>query len=415
MPLSLIARISAPALHRVIRDIVILELQASRGRRGARPDAVGEEGFDLGPAGLDLDSLERFSLAARLNEFFALHETGLEDNLLRARTTGEMLEVVSASLRESARYVSFRTGGTTGSARSVRHEASELEQEVRELAELLADRRRVLLTVPSCHIYGFIFGVLLPEFLRVPVVEAGWTLLGGSARPRAGDLIVSVPFLWEQVLPAVERLPGEVWGMTSTAPLPEYLSRRLRESPLERLLEIYGSSETGGVGWRDQCRFSGDATEEERSFELFTFWKRWEGDHPHRLERVHSATANALRELPDRIRWTGERRFLPLGRRDFVVQVGGQNIDLEDLRRRILDLDLVPTVEECALRHDAPGERIRACLVSRRAPTDAEKEEAQRLLRGALGDAEIPGEITWLRELPRSAIGKQADWKLPSR
>ncbi|TVR72935.1 MAG: hypothetical protein EA427_02690 [Spirochaetaceae bacterium] len=405
MSASLLSRISASSLHRVVRDIILDELQGTRGRSFSPPLPVGDERVELGPSGLDLDSLERFSLAARLNEFFAMHETGLEDNLLRARTTDRLVDVIREGLHVSAGSVGFRTGGTTADPRTIRHGTGELEEEVRVLAALLHDVERVILTVPSHHIYGFLFGVLVPEFLQVPVVDARWSLLGGDSRPRTGDVIVSVPFLWEQLLPVIQRLPGGTGGVTSTAPLPEGLARRLAESPLERILEIYGSSETGGVGWRD---------DQAESFQLFPFWRRGESA-PHLLERVGDTGTSTTRELPDRIRWIGDRRFLPLGRRDTVVQVGGNNIDLDELRRRILELEISPAVEDCALRLDAPGERLRACLVTDRAPTEEEQDRARHILRSTLGDAEIPGELTWVRELPRSALGKRVDWKIPSR
>jgi 4-coumarate--CoA ligase len=385
--------LSLPAedIFRMVRDIFVDEL--SQSRRSSFDVSVGStwtQETNIRESGIGLDSLERFTIAGRLNETFQLYRSGVEDNLLRAENLGETVEVIQAGLSECAEEISFYSGGSTGSPRIVSHVADDLAAEVRELARLFPDRRRVIVTVPVHHIYGFLFGVLLPRELGLPIVDAQNSLLSGERRPRSGDLVVSIPFLWQHVLGRSGQWEANIMGSSSTAPLSQEVARMVCHRGVERLVEVYGSSETAGVGWRDRCT----------SEAMFTLFSRW--------ERVDDGTlrcGDRTVELPDWITWDGERRFVPAGRRDAVVQVGGVNVNLEELRERILEV--VPEADDCALRLGSEG-RLRAFLVIPD-PAVREQEITGRLHR-RLTDTALPRSITIGSALPRSSSGKVSDW-----
>ncbi|MFO8044053.1 MAG: hypothetical protein R6U25_12695, partial [Alkalispirochaeta sp.] len=340
-------------IFRVVRDIFIDELSQSRRTTFSPTESTAwTTETSVREDGLGLDSLERFTIAGRLNETFHLYRSGVEDNLLRAATLGDTVEVIQAGLTECAEEISFYSGGSTGSPHIVGHAARDLRAEVEELAQLVPNRRRVIVTVPVHHIYGFIFGVLLPREIAVPVIDAQYSLLSGDKRPRAGDLVVSIPFLWQRLRGSISHWGTGIMGSCSTAPLSADIAGELCRGGMERLLEVYGSSETAGVGWRDRC------AGEER----FTLFSRWQRVGPEEVQ-----TGDRTVELPDRITWYGERSFFPTGRRDAVVQVGGTNVDLDHLRDTILRV--VPEARDCALRLSS-DERIRAFLAVPQGPAD---------------------------------------------
>ena len=321
--------------------------------------------------------------------------------MLRARTLGDTVDVVRAGLEHAAPAIAFYSGGTTGTPRPRRHATELLEQEIAVLAEFFSDRRRVIVTVPVHHIYGFLFGVLLPHALDVPAVDAQGTFLSGDRTPRAGDLVVSVPFLWERLQPAIGRWGSDVWGTSSTAPLPEHVAAACCRAGLARFVEIYGSSETAGIGSRDRCAGEGP-------FALFPYWRSvgeasLAGGPEHVLLRDPPGGGDPIRyDIPDRLHWHDDRHIEPRGRRDAVVQVGGENVDLEELRRRIVET--VPACAECAVRLGDDG-RIRAFL------TPASNEEltsegAHRVLSKRFTAAALPTSITIGAELPRDATGQ---------
>lgn len=408
---ALLPSLPRDSLLRVVRDLYIDELSTIR-RASFEPLRYRwDEHLELGVDGLNLDSLERFSCAARINEFFSLFESGVEDNLLRAVSLGDLLDVIRYGLGLYAGSVTFRSGGTVSLPHRVTHSMEDLEQEVRELGEIFRGRARWIVTVPVHHIYGFIFGVLLPCRLGSAVVDARWSLLGGASRPCPGDVVVSVPYLWQRLQPSLggagapdqprSTVSGQpdVWGVSSTAPLATALANLLIESGLERLIEVYGSSESGGIGRRDHRE------EPNGPFRLFSYWCRASaGRSDHLLQRITAAGVRE-EELPDNLEWIDSRRFRVAGRRDAVVQVGGHNIDLGELRRRILEI--ITGADDCALRMDAAGERLRVFLVSSHALPE---EEVLRLLRNSLADHEMPVEVLQETSLPRSGVGKIAGW-----
>ncbi|MFP4373975.1 MAG: AMP-binding protein, partial [Spirochaetaceae bacterium] len=238
--------LSTDAVTRVITDLVDETLREGRGG--------------------DLDSLQVLTAAGRVNELFHLHETGVEDMLLRNRRVRDWAEIVTAALGEGVSGVTFSTSGTTGRPKRVTHSWATLEQEIAFLAGVLAGRRRVISTVPAHHIYGFLFTVLLPGYMGLPVLSFSWEELGATAaRVEPGDLVVSHPTLWRYLSRSVGAWPAGAWGTSSTAPLPSDIHRELTAAGLERLWEIYGSTETAGVGLRDRP---------EAPFELFPYFSR---------------------------------------------------------------------------------------------------------------------------------------------
>ena len=68
------------------------------------------------------------------------------------------------------------------------------------------------------------------------------------AELRAGDLVVGYPDFWRAIARAGRALPGGVIGITSTAPCPADVAGDLQSLGLDTLVELYGSSETAGVG-----------------------------------------------------------------------------------------------------------------------------------------------------------------------
>ncbi len=399
-----VSRLDSEDIFRIIRDMFVDELGRSRGDAF---DSLSASTWNMNSSvrsgDIGLDSLERFTLASRLNETFSLHESGVEDNLLRAHTLGDTVEVVQAGLSHYSNAITFFSGGTTGSPRPQRHRTELLAQEIRFLATLFRDRQRVLVTVPVHHIYGFLFGVLLPRELGLPVVEAKGSFLSGARAPVSGDLVISVPFLWERFVPAVTGWSGDIQGVSSTAPLSSTVSRRLCREGLASLVEVYGSSETGGVAWRECCGG-------EETFRLFPYWRfDSEPDSIVVLARQKPGGVETTRwELPDRVVRHEDGRFVPVGRRDAVVQVGGNNVDLDDLRTRILEC--IGGAEDCALRQDGEG-RIKTFLVFQHFPGELPAAaEVRSALRKVLPDYAVPSSVTIGSRVPRDETGKLLDW-----
>lgn len=116
----------------------------------------------------------------------------------------------------------------------------------------MPDTRRVLAAVPAHHMYGFLFTMPLPARLGCnDVIDiCRMTPQAVAAIMQSGDLVVSHPAHWSLLARHANRLPPGLQGVTSTAPCPDALAIALEVMGLGRLMQMYGSSETAGIGTR---------------------------------------------------------------------------------------------------------------------------------------------------------------------
>ena len=213
--------------------------------------------------GLGFDSLGLLQVSGRINQFFQLHRSGIEDYLLARPTLGEWVGIIEQGQRHFSRALTFQTSGSTGTPKPCEQALAHLDGDAQAIADMLPDFDRVISLVPPHHIYGFIYSVRLPQLSKCPIID-GRTLSPGQMREHLGEgsLVIATPHLWRYVLTSLGQFPVGTMGITSTAPMPPNLATQLRQAGLHRLCEIYGSSETNGIGWR-----MGD-----EAFELFPWW-----------------------------------------------------------------------------------------------------------------------------------------------
>lgn len=400
------------ALERVLADLLCAELRRLRPGGPApppawqwRPDTRLDADGTVGA-----DSLELLALSAAAAE---LIETPDAD-LLSEPTLGGWC----ASLRHHRRdapvaRMPFRTSGSTGAPTRHLHGLDALDAEAACLARIVAHpvpgisgpRRRVLSAVPFHHAYGFIHGVLLPRTLgapgaALPVVDLRpCSPAAVAARLRPGDLVLGHPTWWEAVATATApgAVPGDVVGVTSTSPCPAELALAVLSSGLARLVQVYGSTETAGIAWRD-----GPSAD----FALLPVWRR-DGED---LRRDGDGAAIAL---PDVVEWRGDTEFRILGRRDGAVQVGGANVYPSRVRAVLTQH---PAVADAAVRAAplAQGGRLKAFIVPNPEAPDAEGLRAALAAHVAqrLSPAERPRSYRFGPSLPRDAMGKLTDWPI---
>ena len=395
---------SMPLLERFICDLVAAEFRALRPAGDALPPLPWDGGLHLG-RDFGVDSLELLQLASAFAAAIHLHESGVEDHLLARPTLAAWIDVAQAGLEQFSRQISFRTSGSIGQPKTCSHALESLWQEAQALAGLFPGTRRILSAVPGHHIYGFLFTILLPHALGIADVEVIDLRAGSASRlrqiAREGDLAIGHPAFWQAALPAISGIAAGVTGASSTAPCPDALAAGLRAAGLARLVQIFGSSETAGIGWREH---------ETEPFALFDFWQH-DRAQEHGLMRRMPDGALARFTGNDNLAWTDERHFLPRGRRDAAVQVGGINVFPGAVRQTLL---AHPEVHDAAVRlmRSDEGARLKAFIV----PRDRQANQAQlraRLLAWIdtrLSAAERPRALSFGAQCPTGPTGKDADW-----
>lgn len=392
-------------LQRYIGDLVAAEL--AQLRPGAVPLAPRPW-----PATLDLvqdlgvDSLELLQLATALSQALYLHEAGIDDYLLARPQLGQWVAVARAGLRVFDARLSFRTSGSTGQPKPCSHALIDLEQEVDALAALFPGTRRILSAVPSHHMYGFLFSILLPRALGVDdAVQDVRTRTPASLAREAvpGDLIVGHPEFWRAFAAAAPRPAVQAIGVTSTAPCPDEVAQAVLDAGLQRLVQVYGSSETAGIGWRAAAH---------APYRLFDFWQRDAAD-PQALLRTNTRGERSEHRLQDAMLWEDACHFRPNGRIDQAVQVGGVNVFPDQVRRRLLQH---PEVLDAVVRPMRPdeGNRLKAFIVPREASVNAEglRARVETWADSQLSAPERPRAYTFGTRLPLGAMGKAADWMI---
>ncbi len=388
-----------PALERVVRDLVAAELAGARPGRTLAPAPSWTADLDLA-ADLGADSLDLMGAATSLADLLGFARAGFQDALLaQTRLTG-WIATAQASLAIDDGALTFRTSGSSGAPKRCPHTLASLWREVEALATLAPGRRRVLSAVPAHHIYGFLFTVLLPQAgsAPLPVID----LRGASpaalvAQLSPGDLIVAHPDFWAQVAALAPIFPQDVIGVSSGAPCPDATALSLAACGL-RLLQVYGSSETAGVGWRDAAG---------EPYCLLPCWRR--GVAENTIERGGEDERQCF-TLQDRLEWIGGEHFVPIGRIDQAVQVGGTNVYPAYVAEV---LAMHPGVRACAVRlmRLDEGTRLKAFVV----PSDgflaaALRTELDRWLADRLTPPERPAALSFGAALPRQPGGKPADW-----
>jgi 4-coumarate--CoA ligase (photoactive yellow protein activation family) len=351
-------------------------------------------------SGLGADSYDRMVLAGMVNQMFHIFESGIEDNLLRAKTLQDWASLVAQSWAFYSEEITFFTSGSTGTPKPCHHRFSNLIREAEFIRSLFPNTTRIVALVPSHHIYGFLWTVLLPKVMTVPVVYGqDWSANRLKKELQPHDLIVSFPLHWDYLLRSglVIDPAFQVQGVCSTGPCASELVDALLEKGLSGMTEIYGSSETGGIGYRHHP---------ESPYSLFPYWQ----PQDEALLDLENSNRDPL-PLPDIVRWTSERMFEILRRRDHAVQVGGVNVFPERVAQVIRELDFV---EDCAVRlmEHPQGNRLKTLIVLKEGqePTDGIRKTLHEWIQTQLTPPERPKSITFSNQLERNALGKITEW-----
>lgn len=350
---------------------------------------------------LGIDSLEHNALMLALADSLDPDHRGEYAPLLTAATLDQLYAALSV---DDAR-LGFKTSGSSGIPKRCIHPLAQLWQEALFFSTLLTGTRRILYAVPAHHIYGFLFTVLLPLACAadgnavIELVDARHmspTELRRQAT--SGDAIVGHPYFWS-LAQQHGRWASGVTGITSTAPCPPTLARQLAQAGL-RLLEVYGSSETAGIGWRD---------DPQAPYALLPWWQRAEGEEA-ALVRTGMDGTRPVSRCQDGIVWHGARHVVPTGRADGAVQVGGVNVFPAQVAALLRRHPAVREAEVRLMRADE-GERLKAFIVAGdAAQAGALPDQLAAWLGRRLPAAARPVSFTVGAALPRNAQGKSMDW-----
>lgn len=255
--------------------------------------------IELSKEPFNLDSLAIIEFATSVNQFFGLYRNSMEELLLRYQNLRSWRDIVLDSLQSYSEGLIFFTKGTTGVQKPIYQSFNDLLKEAKFLAKLFKNYNRLLTAVRIHHIYGFLYSILLPKFREFNSIEHLEVIPSNKFfEAKNGTLIVSTPTIYSQISNLFGEFNSNIGAISSTEPMSESLYNLLKERGISKIYEIYGSSETLGVGYR---------LEFNSPYRLFDYLE------PNSIEP----------KLQDYIEWINKRDFKLKGRKDGAIKVRG--------------------------------------------------------------------------------------------
>jgi acyl-coenzyme A synthetase/AMP-(fatty) acid ligase len=157
------------------------------------------------------------------------------------------------------------TSGSSGMGRGVLKTHANLMVELADLADILArPGDRFLSVLPWSYIYGLLHHLLLPMYVGGTACHLrGYTpaeLLDTVARQDV-DVFVGVPALYRVLagVPGTLRRDDLSWAVSSGAPLDATTAARIYKRLGWRVVEFYGSTESGGISFNPDKQSHGDS------------------------------------------------------------------------------------------------------------------------------------------------------------
>lgn len=316
------------------------------------------------------------------------------------------------------------TSGTTGAAQAIPKRLSQLASEVATLEALFGaklGRADIVATVSHQHIYGLLFKILWP-------LAAGRAIHGFSQNtPEALAQLLAEGACALVASPAhLKRLPDHLnWDGTarqlravfsSGGPLSAEAAHSTRQLMGQTPIEVYGSSETGGIAWRQR----GDTEDASWRAMPGVEWRIAPPQDVLEVRSPHLADANWL-ALADQASAHGDQGFLLGGRCDRIAKIEEKRISLDAIEALLAASPLVSALRVLVCEA-GPGQRQRlAAFVvlseQGRALLDAigkpgMNHQLRDLLHGAVEPVALPRRWRYLDRMPLDAQGKTTSAQL---
>lgn len=359
----------------------------------------------------DLTPASRQALAAQVDALASDLPSPTEISAIACADTARPAQ---AALDPSACQLVVFTSGSTGEPQALPKRLCQLFDEIdaqEQAFGAMTSDAVVLGSVSHQHIYGLLFRVLWPLATGRPLQAQPLVLLEDLAEltpPGRQAILIASPAHLSR-LPAIEA-HGVKQVFSSGAPLPDAAVPDCLSVFGRAPIEVYGSSETGGVAWR-QRNPSAPAHWQalpgvEWRIEEQRLWLR----SPHLEDANWTPSADRAAAV--------NGGFELRGRADNIVKIAEKRVSLTAVEAALraspllADLRLVPLTE--------PREQLGVVAVPSDAGWQLHDEQGRRALaealRASLADVvervALPRRFRFLPELPVNAQGKSTQARL---
>jgi acyl-coenzyme A synthetase/AMP-(fatty) acid ligase len=367
--------------------------------------AVGREQVSLFPNSLALGDLER--ILAQYRDVHVLYDGAVppvcasKSPVSCAGKNGTAGPQFLPSVAADRTVIHAFTSGTTGIPQATKKSWQLLiagaEHLERRVGASWARQYRIVATVPSGHSYG-IETAVEPLLFSGCSVACGRPLFPADVRAALEGIppprcLVTTPVHLKVLTLSSVSFPAVSLLMSATAPLSLDLARQAESRFGARILEIYGSTESGYVA----TRWTTDGGD----------WVMRDDMQLHRVGEAHAVTAGFLPDavpLADGIETQDYRTFRLVGRSSDMVNIAGKRTSLSGMNQILLQ---IPGVEDgVVLMPEADSAPSVNRLVAIVVAPQLSKEDIRTAFRKRVDSAFVPRQIVLVEALPRNETGK---------
>ena len=294
------------------------------------------------------------------------------------------------------------TSGSTGRPKPYKKTWGGFVREAQVAARALGlepgGRRHVVATVPAQHMYGFIASIAIPAQLG-HVVGADRPFFPEDIRRalerRDGPaILITTPVQLRACVLEKAALPPPAFILSSTAPLHASLAEQAERLFRTRVLEFYGSTETGAIAIRRQAQTQ--------------TWRTFDDIRVTRTRQGFTVQAPYFYQSPmvlgDNVEVYNPREFALFGRDAELVKIAGKRISLADLNHQLLAIEGVEDGTFFVPDAEAGGREVR--LTAFVVAPSLNKDQVLAALRERIDPVFLPRPLRLVEALPRNDTGK---------
>lgn len=319
-------------------------------------------------------------------------------------------DTINESIDLGAVELVLFTSGSSGTPKAIHKTLQQLDIEIAELSknwQSMLTGSRVHSTVSHQHIYGLLFRILWPLCSSVPFSRFNLEYPEQIVSHADSQMVlISSPALLKRLSEEQSAKPL-VGVFSSGGPLPLEAAQQARTLFGELPIEVFGSTETGGIAYRQQVNA-------QTPWQLFSCIK---------AELNQENCIKLLSPYIDRDNWyqtadecemVSDNQFILKGRTDRIIKIEEKRISLVEVEKR---LEQLSWINECAvIPFEEPNRLILASVIvlsdeGKQMLNSVGKGKFWLLLRNELRKwlepIAIPRRFRVVEEIPLNSQGKR--------
>lgn len=357
-----------------------------------------------------------------VNEFPCFDVGSLNDLLTKPIVDLSAAKIVTFNANNQ---ITFFTSGSSGQAKAINKTVNQLIIEVEQLEKTFShqlDKRDgesalVMSTVSHQHIYGLLFKLLWPLWAGRDVYLKAFSypehLVQQIKQLAHRDIcLISSPAYYHRLIS--DNVLTEVGSQlrvlfSSGGPLSAVASVNLYSELSIRPIEVFGSTETGGIAWRQRTSI------DDESWQVFSEIECSTDIETHRLAILSPyVDSTHWYQTDDRVELIDKQRFKLLGRADRIVKIEEKRCSLDELSTRLIEHQWVE--QAYVLVHEKTGKRRALAAVIELSPEGKKAlaidnklnidRQFKKHLKQYFEAIVVPRKFRYLDQLPYNSQGK---------